>query len=226
MQKGRLDGEDAADRADATAVLAWVFERTLRLLHPTMPFITEEIRRRFADGDGSIALAPWPDAVDAHADPDAERSFAIVQGAITAIRQFRSRHRIAPSARFEAVAGVPEDAIDAVAELGERVERLAGVTPLRVVAKAVDRAAGWTAIAFDDGWVTVPPGLFDADEERNRLRRERDDASAQLERSRTKLANEGFRAKAAPEVVAQEQDRSQRLTQQLAELESQLAELG
>jgi valyl-tRNA synthetase len=226
MQKGRLDGDDADDRADAAGVLAWVFERTLRMLHPIMPFITEELWQRFADGEGSIALAPWPDPIDGHADAGAERAFAIVQDVITAIRQFRSRHRIGPKARFEAVAGVPADAVDAVAALGERVERLAGVTPLRLVGAATERTAGWTAITFDGGWVTVPPGLFDADEERGRVRRERDEATAQLERSRAKLANEGFRAKAAPEVVAREQERAERLTQQLAELDAQLAELG
>jgi valyl-tRNA synthetase len=203
-----------------------VFERTLRMLHPTMPFITEEIRQRFVDAEGSISLAPWPDPVAEHADAEAERAFAIVQDVITAIRQFRSRHRIAPSVRFEAVAGVPVDAVDAVAALGERVERLAGVTPLRVEGAGAERTAGWTAIVFDDGWVTVPPGLFDADEERGRVRRERDEAASLLGRSQAKLANEGFRAKAAAEVVAQERERVERLTQQLAELESQLAELG
>jgi valyl-tRNA synthetase len=226
MQKGRLDGEDPEDRAGAAAVLAWVFERTLRLLHPTMPFITEEVRQRFSDDGSSISLAPWPEPMQDHADPDAERAFGVVQGLITAVRQFRSRHRIAPSARFEAVAGVPDDAIEGVSALGERVERLAGVRPFHAVGAAADRATGWTAVAFNEGWVTLPPGLFDAEEERGRVRRERDEAAGQLERSRAKLANEGFRAKAAPEVVAQEQERAERLAQQLADLESQLAELG
>jgi valyl-tRNA synthetase len=191
-----------------------------------MPFITEEIWQRFTDEPGSISLAPWPETVGTHADPAAERSFAVVQDVITAIRQFRSRHRIAPSARFEAIAGVPEDQVDAVAALGERIERLAGVAPVGVVGAAAERTAGWTPIAFDAGWVTVPPGLFDAEEERGRVRRERDEAAAHLERSRTKLANEGFRAKAAPDVVELERERAERLAQQLAELDSQLAELG
>ena len=59
MQKGRLDAE-GADRQDAANVLAWVLERTLRLLHPVMPFVTEEIWQRFGIGP-SISIAAWPE---------------------------------------------------------------------------------------------------------------------------------------------------------------------
>ncbi len=226
MQKGRLDGDDEKDRGDAAAVLAWVFERTLRLLHPTMPFITEEIWQRFAGGEGSIAVAAWPEPVQEHRDPEAAGSFVIVQDVITAVRQFRSRHRLASTARFEAVAGVPASELEVVASLAERVERLAGVSPFTVTDVSGERSNGWTGVSIPAGWVSLPPGLFDVDEERSRLLRERDEASTQLERSRAKLANEGFRAKAAPEVVERERERVERATQRLAELDEQLAELG
>jgi valyl-tRNA synthetase len=191
-----------------------------------MPFITEEIWQGFAGGGGSIALAVWPGRSEAHADAEAEASFAVLQDVITAVRQFRSRHRLAPTARFEAVAGVPAAELEAVASLAERVERLAGVVPFSAVDASSERAVGWTAVSTSTGWVSLPPGLFDVDEERTRLLRDRDEASAQLERSRAKLANEGFRAKAAPEVVEQERERVERATDRLAELDAQLAELG
>ena len=70
LQKGRLEGDDQ-ERADAAAVLAWVLERTLRLLHPTMPFVTEEIWQRFGAGE-SIAIAAWPEPRPDHADAGAE----------------------------------------------------------------------------------------------------------------------------------------------------------
>jgi valyl-tRNA synthetase len=226
MQKGRLDGADEDDRAAAASVLAWAFERTLRLLHPTMPFITEEIWQRFSEGGGSIAVAPWPVSEPAHADPAAERSFHVVQEVITAIRQFRSRHRIPTKTRFEAVAGVGHDAAATLGSLSARVERLAGVEPFTVVDASAARAVGWTAVTVDGGWVSLPPGLFDAAEERARLSKARDEATANLERSRGKLANEGFRSKAAPEVVQQERERVERMTQQVADLDAQLAELA
>ena len=91
MQKGRLDGE-GADRRDAANVLAWVLERTLRLLHPVMPFVTEEIWQRFGIGP-SISIAPWPDQRPEDVDADAEAAFSLVQDVVTAIRQFRSSAR-------------------------------------------------------------------------------------------------------------------------------------
>jgi valyl-tRNA synthetase len=110
--------------------------------------------------------------------------------------------------------------------LSARVERLAGVEPFTVVDASAARAVGWTAVTVDGGWVSLPPGLFDAAEERARLSKARDEATANLERSRGKLANEGFRSKAAPEVVQQERERVERMTQQVADLDAQLAELA
>src|SRR5712691_9095473 len=131
MAKGRLDVE-GPDREDAANVLAWVLERTLRFLHPTMPFLTEEIWQRFEIGE-SIAFGPWPEPHPEHADPDVEASFAFVQEVVTAVRQFRSRHGISPTVRFEAAVGAPATARSAVEGLSERIERLAGVAPLSIV---------------------------------------------------------------------------------------------
>ena len=223
MQKGRLEGSDQ-DRDDAAQVLAWVLERTLRLLHPTMPFITEEIWQRFGIGE-SIAIASGPTAHDEHLDTNAETSFGVVQEIVTAVRQFRSRHGISPKLRFEAIVGVPVGARAAVDALAERIERLAGVSPLRVVDPAEGKAAGWSALPLSEGVVSLPPGLFDAGSERSRLSKQRDRIGNQLDRTTAKLGNAGFLAKAAPEVVAQEQQKRTRIAQQLAEIEEALAEL-
>ena len=87
-------------------MLAWVLERTLRLLHPIMPFVTEEIWQRFGIGR-SISIAPWPEQRPDDVDADAEAAFSLVQDVVTAIRQFRTSHGISPAVKFEATAGVP-----------------------------------------------------------------------------------------------------------------------
>ena len=144
MQKGRLDAE-GADRQDAANVLAWVLERTLRLLHPVMPFVTEEIWQRFGIGP-SISIAAWPEQRPDDRDADAEAAFALVQDIVSAVRQFRSRHGISPSVKFEALAAVPAWGRPSVESLAERIQRLAGVTPFAIVdpddgqARRVDRA--------------------------------------------------------------------------------------
>ena len=224
MQKGRLDAE-GADRQDAANVLAWVLERTLRLLHPVMPFVTEEIWQRFGIGP-SISIAPWPEPRSEDRDTDAEASFALVQDVVSAVRQFRSRHGISPSVKFEAVAAVPAWGRSSVESLEERIRRLAGVAPLAIVDPGTDKPAGWIALTLADGFVHLPPGLFDVEAETARLTKQRDETATQLARSTAKLANEGFLAKAADDVVAAEREKRSKLAQQHDEIVTQLTELG
>jgi valyl-tRNA synthetase len=224
MQKGRLDAK-SADRKDAANVLAWVLERTLRLLHPIMPFVTEEIWQRFEVGP-SISIASWPERRPDDRDADAEGAFTLVQDIVSAVRQFRSRHGISPTVKFEAVAAVPAWGKPSVESLAERIQRLAGVTPFAIVDPQTDKPAGWIALTLTDGLVHLPPGLFDVGAETSRLMKQRDDIATLLARSRAKLANEGFLAKAADDVVASEREKQAKLTQQHDEIVAQLAELG
>jgi valyl-tRNA synthetase len=224
MQKGRLDAE-GADRQDAASVLAWVLERTLRLLHPAMPFVTEEIWQRFAMGP-SISVAEWPEQRPGDLDAVAEAAFSLVQDIVSAVRQFRSRHGISPAVKFEAAAGVPAWGRTAVESMSERIQRLAGVTPFVVVDPLVDKPPGWIALTLADGFVHLPPGLFDVEAERARLTKQRDDVASLLSRATAKLENQGFLSKAADEVVASEREKHAKLTQQLAEIEGHLGELG
>jgi valyl-tRNA synthetase len=225
LEKGRLDGTEDEVR-DATQVLAWVLERTLRLLHPIMPFVTEEIWQRMGVQDAdALAVAGWPGAEPAHADADAERTMRLIQEVVTGVRQFRSRHGISPKERFDAVAGVPADAVTAVASQADSAVRLAGIT-LEVRDAAGGRRQGWTTVSFEGGFVQLPGGLFDADAERARLEKQRADLAADAARSTKKLANEGFTSKAAPEVVAQEREKLDRLVRRQDELAAQLADLG
>ena len=222
VEKSRLDG---AERADAAGVLAWVLERTLRMLHPTMPFVTEEIWQRFGVGE-SIAVAAWPERQPGLRDEAAEAAFGVVQEAVTAIRRFRALHHIGHGERFEAVVGVPVVHADEVGSLTEAVLRLAGLSSLQIVPPDGGKQAGWTTLALEDGFVNLPPGLFDAGEKRARLEAQRDKVTVLLDRSTAKLGNAGFLAKADPEVVTAEEERRASLLRQLAEIDGQLAELS
>ena len=225
LEKGRLDG-GGQDGEDATQVLAWVLERTLRLLHPTVPFVTEEIWQRFGLPEpASLAIASWPVVTEAHEDPGAEVALGTVQEIVTAIRQFRSKHGISPKDRFPAAAGVRGELAEVVRSQADAALRLAGVT-LEVVDANRAQVTGTTRVALTKGWVELSADLFDAGAERERLTKQRADLEATLARASKKLANEGFLAKAAPEVVAQEREKHDRLVAQLAEVDAQLAELG
>ena len=224
LEKGRLDG-GGEDAEDATQLLAWVLERTLRLLHPIMPFVTEEIWQRIGVPlPDALAIASWPRGDPALLDPGAEAALAQLQAVVTAVRQFRSQHGISPKERFEAVAGVPAGSMEAVAGQADAVLRLAGVT-LQVVPDHDPPHHGWTTMTLEEGFVQLPPGLFDTGAERARLTKQRDGVVADLDRSAGKLANEGFTSKAAPEVVAGEREKHDRLQTQLDGIDTQLAQL-
>ena len=226
LEKSRLEADDPG-RNDAAQVLAWVLERTLRLLHPTMPFVTEDIWQRFElPSPEALAIASWPTGEPTHVDPGAEATLDIVQEVVTAIRQFRSKHGIAPRERFDATVGVVVEQAGGVRTLAPAIERLAGVRLVVADIVRMPRQPGSTTITLPHASVELPPGLFDVDAERRRLGAQRDELDVDLQRARAKLENQGFLTKASPEVVAQERSKADRLAEQRAEVDAQLDELS
>jgi valyl-tRNA synthetase len=227
MEKRRLYEGSEDERHDAAHVLAWVLERTLRLLHPIMPFVTEEIWQRFGVGE-SIVVAEWPSGVAAHTDAGAERSFGLVQELVSSVRSFRSNHRIPPSAKVDAHAWIPGEELGCFEELDERIRRLALIESFTVASVEPTTAPPAARLELSRGSVSIPltEALFDLDAEIARLRKALEDLDAQMERSRAKLANEGFVAKAAPDIVAAEREKLERFGQQRGETKAHLLELG
>ncbi|MGZ8599706.1 MAG: class I tRNA ligase family protein, partial [Actinomycetota bacterium] len=224
IEKGRLDGTPE-ERADAANLLAWVLERTLRSLHPIMPFVTEEIWQRLGTGD-SVSVAAWPEQHPEHTDAEAEHVFAALQEIVTAVRQFRARHQIAPSRRFAARVELASGLRAGVEPLAERIQRLAGLEEVSFVDAPAGKLVGETTVTLTAGAVYLPPDLFDVEAERARLSKQRAELDTDLARVRGKLANDGFVAKAPPEVVAGEREKAARMLQQLADVDGQLIELG
>jgi valyl-tRNA synthetase len=215
-EKPRLNGDDAAQKRDAANLLAWVLERTLRALHPIMPFVTEEIWQRLAVGE-SIVVADWPEDHPELTDADAEAEFVAAQRTVTAVRQFRTDHGIAPrttlNVTLESPDGPPE------ASVVESIERMAAVSMSKGEGLAV-------TVPLDGGGRLTFHGAIDRDRERARFEKKRVEIQMNLERSAKKLANEGFLAKAAPETVAAERAKHEALERQMELIESQLRELG
>ncbi|MBI2237666.1 MAG: class I tRNA ligase family protein, partial [Actinobacteria bacterium] len=208
MEKGRLYEGTPEERHDAAHVLAWVLERTLRLLHPIMPFVTEEIWQRFGVGE-SIVIAPWPEGHPGHADPETDASFAFVQELVTEIRSLQT--------------GIPrelrghidlDESVRAVVEpFLEDLQRVGG-TPVTFAHLEGARAR----LAMADG-IDVGPIL---EQKRRKLEAVRD----KLERKRRKLENEGFLAKAEPEVVEGERRGVAELEEEEGRLLAELDQLG
>jgi valyl-tRNA synthetase len=219
-----LSGDERRVRA-ARGVLAYVLDAILELLHPIMPFITEELHRAMS-GEGVID-APWPEADGGHADPDAERTFGFVQGVVSALRRFRADHNIPPSVRPESTITVADAALrDVLASELERVQTIArwGVIAISAEARSVP---GEARLVLGPGAEIHMPvaGLFDVAAESARLRKEIEKLGAEAARVEGKLANEDFVSRAPEDVVEQQRERLAEARSAIARLEDALREL-
>jgi len=231
LAKPRLAGEPARAR-DAAAVLAFALDAVLRLLHPIMPFVTEELGRALT-GAETITLGPWPAARPEHLDPDAERRMAVLQEAIGAVRRFRAAHQVPPSRRPELTI-VPADRGqgELFAEQAGSLATLARLGPVRVLAPRQPAAAGGTAPAGSAKLLAAGAelhlplaGMLDLDEELARLARERERLVAELDRAERKLDNPAFVERAPEGVVAKARRRVTEVSEALGKVDAQLAEL-
>jgi valyl-tRNA synthetase len=203
-------GDDPAARARTQATLVEVLETTLRLLHPFMPFITEEIWQRLPKGKGvpaSIMVARFPRVRRRDLDPDAEAGMTPVMAVVTAVRNLRSELQIPPSRTLTAIVRPPAGAV--VASL---VESAAAVAALARAEVRVDPQASrppHSLLAIADGCEVYVPieGVVDVEAERGRLSRELRRVEEELSRTESKLAREDFRQRAPAEVVAREEAR-------------------
>jgi len=217
-----------ADRArSARATLHGVLAPVLRLLHPFMPFVTEELWHRLPGQRPLLALASWPAADDAPRDVAAEADVARVQEIVVKIRNLRGECRLEPGQRIRVLL-LAEDAelrrllereAPRVAALvrAERIEVLPALGEVGVAARGV--AAG-TQIA-------IPlEGLLDLEVEGQRIRRELERLSADVLGRARKLADAGFLAKAPPEIVEKERRLHAELLEERAKIERHLTTLG
>lgn len=230
FSKSRLGGS-ADGRAACQRNLVFVLDTALRLLHPIMPFVTEEIYRDLpVDKTDApyLIVASWPDsaALAHYVDADAERAIQMVTEAVSGIRSTRSRYGISP--KTELSVAVKADAHDV--ELLEAQRRLlidmANLGELTIAADAVKPAESSIALAAGLEVYIVLSGLVDFEAERVRLEKERAKVSADAAKLEKKLSNPGFLAKAAPEIVEKDRAKCAELTDMLARIEEQLAEIG
>jgi valyl-tRNA synthetase len=232
LSKPVLQSDDASDaqKEGARRTLIDVLESLLRLLHPIMPFITEEIwqqtkLRAGIDGE-TIMLRPYPQAADYLADPEAEQEIEWVQQFILGIRQIRGEMDISPGKKLPVL--LQNATADDRARAARHEALLARVGRVESVnALADDEQAPPAATALLGKLRLLVPmqGLIDVAAERARLGKQRDKVEAELARAKGKLANANFVNNAPAAVVTQEKARVVEFEQQLAQLAEQLAKL-
>jgi valyl-tRNA synthetase len=223
--KPRLYEGTPEQKADAASVLAWVLERSLRMLHPFMPFVTEEAWQRFGTGE-SVLIAPWPEANIGHADPEAERRFGFTQQVVSEIRRFRKAHGLKDSMTLE-VRAVPDDEQRDIIEAARpEIVRLANLSALEILSTPGD-PVGCARLVADGAQLLVPlAGVLDLDVERARLSKKISEIEANRARAEAKLASDAFVRGAPGEIVDKERSRLAALQEEAAALSAQRDALG
>ncbi|MGH7644416.1 MAG: class I tRNA ligase family protein, partial [Gemmatimonadales bacterium] len=228
--KPRLAPGGATSAVAARAVLAYSFDTVLRLLHPVVPFITEELWQKLPGrrDDELLALAPWPAAQPRLADAEADADFARVQNAVSAIRNIRAEYRIAPSARVTARVTATTDAARRAFE-GERetIARLAQLGALALDGATVPAGAGAHAVLADGTDVFVAlAGALDLSRECQRLSDDLTRLDRQLAGLAARFTNSEFVERAPAGVVAREREKERAWQEQRRALADKLKALG
>ncbi len=236
MAKVRMRSiSEGGDGPSPRPVLAHVLERTLRLLHPFMPFITEEIwgnltSRLPDEGElaSSIMIADYPVARSPRHDRQAEDEISLVMQTIRAVRNTRAQLRIPANQRLEAE--VEANGLrGAMEEEAEVIRTLSRVEPLSITAGAPadsEQNRGVTLVV-NPLVVRLPlEGVVDLAAEQDRLKEELANCQRELERKEKLVNNPNFRAKARPDVVETEEERLRNLQEQQQRLGEILAQLG
>ena len=226
LTKTRLQGEDEDSKVRAQQVLCWVLTEMLKLLHPFMPFITEEIWQALPHEGDFLMLQDWPAASESMNFPKEEKAMELIMDAIRAIRGRRSEMNVPPSKKAHLTVATMEAE---TFTLGVPfLKKLAYASEVEIVpfssAKADGDAAqaGQVSIVTHAAQLSIPLGeLVDLEKERQRVEKELKKQSAELEKLNAKLANPGFVNKAPTHVVEAEKERAIQLAELVAKLEAQ-----
>ena len=225
LTKARLNGEDEAAKVQAQQVLCYVLTQILKLLHPFMPFITEEIWQALPHEGDYLMLQDWPVYDEKFCFADEERAMELVMDAIKAIRARRSEMNVPPSKKAELTVVTEEQTVFTTGI--PFLKRLANASEVTVTADAPADVNGLVSVVTSAAKLYIPLAeLVDLDAERARLAKEIEKAEKYLAGIEKKLSNEKFVSKAPEAVVQRERDNMEKTRALIAQLRDSAAALG
>lgn len=231
LTKTRLQGEDEDSKLRAQQVLCYVLTETLKLLHPFMPFITEEIWQALPHSGDYLMLQQWPQHRAELDFPEEEKAMELIMDAIRGVRARRAEMNVPPSKKAQLTVSTLEWA---VFEQGipflKRLAYASDVTVEGVADAGSDdamTAQGMVTVTTHAARLFMPLAeLVDLEKEKARIEKELKKNRAELDKLEAKLGNPGFVNKAPAHVVEAEQDRAEKLRALLAKLEESAASMA
>ncbi|GHO88775.1 valine--tRNA ligase [Dictyobacter formicarum] len=232
--KVQMQGDEQAKQSTA-AILRAVLDQSLRLLHPFMPFVTEEVWQylyHFSEPDKTawpspaLIVAPWPQYNEALVDEEAERQFSLIQHVVTLIRDARNQMNVEQSRRIPVIMAVGNDEEMFTAQ-SQLIEFLATTERPQLHAQLTQKPEQAMSLLAGAVEIYLPlAGLLDIDKELERLDKEIAQARQEVARLQGKLSNQNFVTRAKPEVVEKEREKLAGQEERVSKLQARHTELA
>ncbi len=225
LVKPRLyNKEGATGRHTAQFVLAYILERTMRLLHPFMPFISEEIREHLPHEEGSIVRSAWPSAEPERIDETAEMQMGAVMETIKAVRNMRAEMNVPLGRKGEVIIQPATAELAAVLSVNMPfIKTMATAEPVQIIPTGAAKPENSVSRVISGIEVYLPlKGLIDVEKEVARMNKELQAIENELSRIDGKLANAGFIAKAPAAVLEQQKTRRTEIMEKMTAIRGQI----
>ncbi|MGG3798295.1 valine--tRNA ligase [Metabacillus fastidiosus] len=210
MAKLPLYGENEAAKKTTRSILAYVLDNTMRLLHPFMPFITEEIWQSLPHEGESITVASWPKVNAELTDEKAAAEMKLLVEVIRSVRNIRAEVNTPMSKQIQMqIKAKNEEVLTQLESNRAYVERFCNTSELVIATEIVNDEKSMTAVVTGAELILPLEGLINIEEEIKRLEKEKEKLDKEVERVQKKLGNEGF-LKKAPESVIEEEKAKER----------------
>ena len=224
LTKPRLNGDDEKAKENAQRVLLYVLTETLKLLHPFMPFITEEIWQALPHEGEALMIAEYPKYDEKLHFPVDEVNFEMVMDAIKAVRARRSEMNVPPSRKSHLI--IVTDKAKAFTDGEKFICKLAYASEISVIAELPETTDGMVSVITDNARMFMPMAeLVDLEKEKARMEKELANARKQLDGQIAKLSNEKFVSRAPEAVVNTEREKKAKLEALIENLEESLKNL-
>jgi valyl-tRNA synthetase len=226
MAKLPLYGENEAAKKTTRSVLAYVLDNTMRLLHPFMPFITEEIWQNLPHQGESITVAAWPTVNQDLIDTEAAAEMKLLVEIIRSVRNIRAEVNTPLSKKIDMFLKAKDENIASALEKNRGyLVRFCNPDELHIGTDLNTPDKAMTAVVTGVEIILPLAGLINIEEEIARLQKEWEKLNSEVERVQKKLSNEGFVAKAPEKVIAEERAKEQDYLEKRAAVEARIAEL-
>ncbi|MCU9592864.1 valine--tRNA ligase [Caldibacillus thermolactis] len=226
MAKLPLYGDDEQAKLTTRSILAYVLDNTMRLLHPFMPFVTEEIWQNLPHEGESITTAPWPTVNEAYTDKEASAQMKLLVEIIRSVRNIRAEVNTPLSKKIKMIISAHDDNTLQTLKMNQSyIERFCNPETLQIALNVDSPEKAMTAVVSGAEIYLPLEGLIDIEEEIARLEKELEKLNKEVERVEKKLSNENFVSKAPKAVVEAEREKQKDYLEKRSIVQTRLEEI-